>query len=308
MTAPLVVVAVGTRGRPDGLRRLLASLGAQTGLDGVGTAVVVVDNDPEGSARAVAQSPGARWPLVYVVEPEPGIPAVRRTGVRHALELGADAVVFVDDDEEAPPPWLATLVGHWRSSGADAVTGPVLRRLPDGAPGWARHADHFDTRGSHRTGERLGKAYTGNALVSRRVFQRLDSWFDDAFRFTGSSDLHFFLMVRRAGFVIEWCDEAVMTEDVPAARLSWRWYLARGYRSGIGDTVARRLVDPGARSTLTCVARGVARLGHGLVLAPLAVVRPEYRSFAARRLASGAGSLVGLLGARYEEYRRSDSV
>ncbi len=305
---PLVVVTVGTRHRPDGLRRLVESLGAQEGCDGFRTVVVVVDNDPKGGARAAATSPSPAWPLTYLVEPEGGIPAVRRSGVRQALAAGADAIVFVDDDEVAPPTWLATLVGHWQSSGADVVTGPMLRRLPPGAPRWARSADHFDTRGNHRTGASLEKAYTGNALVSRRVFDALDIWFDDAFRYTGSSDLHFFLKVRRAGLSIQWCDEAVVVEHVPSTRLTWRWYVARGYRSGIGDTVARRLISPGWRSTLECVVRGVGRIGYGLLVAPFGLVRPAYRSLAARRIASGAGSLAGLWGARYEEYRRRDSV
>ncbi len=248
------------------------------------------------------------WPVTYAVEPDPGIPAVRRRIVSAALAAGADALVFVDDDEEAPADWLATLVGHWRRSGADAVTGPVRRRLPAGAPSWTRTSDLFDPTGRHRTGQRMAKGYTGNALVSRTVLERLDVPFDDAFRHTGSSDLHFFLRAVREGFVVEWCEEAVVEEHIGDARLTWGWYVRRAYRSGAGDTVARRLLDPGPRTVLEVLARAVLRTGHGLVLGPVALVRPAQRSLAVRRLASGAGTLAGLLGHRYEEYRRADSV
>ncbi len=258
-------------------------------------ALVVVDNDPDGSSRAVAAElrETLPWPVTYAVEPDPGIPAARRRTVALALEAGADALVFVDDDEEAPPGWLAALVGHWQASGADAVTGPARRRLPADAPGWARTSDLFDPTGRHRTGERMTKAYTNNALVSREVLERLDVPFDDAFRHTGSSDLHFFLRAVREGFVVQWCEEAVVEEHIGAARLDWGWYVRRAYRSGAGDTVARRLLDPGPRTVLEVLARALARTGHGIVLAPLSLVRPGLRSLAVRRLASGAGTLAG---------------
>ncbi|WP_286176070.1 glycosyltransferase [Arthrobacter sp. NEB 688] len=286
------------------------SLAAQTGLDGVEPRLVVVDNDPAGSAREVADALAGSlgWPVTYEVEPDPGIPAVRRRIVALALAADADALVFVDDDEQAPPHWLATLVGHWRRSGADAVTGPVRRRLPADAPAWARSSDLFDPTGRHVTGTRMPKGYTGNALVSRAVLDRLDVPFDDAFRHTGSSDLHFFLRAVREGFVVEWCEEAVVEETIGGARLTWGWYVRRAYRSGAGDTVARRLLAPGPRTTLEVLARAVLRTGHGVVLLPVALARPALRSLAVRRVASGVGTLAGLLGHNYEEYRRADSV
>ncbi len=309
-SVPLVVVGVATRGRPEGLRRLVDGLAAQQGTETFRPALVVVDNDPVGSARAVADSAATvtGWPVRYAVEPEAGIPAARRRVVALALEAGADALVFVDDDEEAPPQWLATLVGHWRCSAADAVTGPARRRIPDGAPAWTRSSDLFDPTGRHATGTRMTKAYTNNLLVSRKVLERLDVPFDDAFRHTGSSDLHFSLRMVRAGFTIEWCEEAVVEEHVPQSRLTWRWYVRRAYRSGAGDTVARRLIEPGPRSLLDALARAAARLGHGLVLLPVSLVRPGLRPLAVRRVASGVGSFAGLLGHNYEEYRRPDSV
>lgn len=273
-------------------------------------ALVIVDNDPAGSSRAVADElrTTLAWPVSYEVEPDPGIPAVRRRAVALALAAGADALAFIDDDEEAPPHWLATLVGHWQESGADAVTGPVRRLLPPDAPAWARTSDLFDPTGRHRTGTRMTKGYTGNALVSRAVLERLDVPFDDAFRHTGSSDLHFFLRAIREGFVVQWCEEAVVEEHIGATRLGWGWYVRRAYRSGAGDTVARRLLDPGPRTVLAVLARALARTGHGVVLAPLSLVRPGLRSLAVRRVASGVGTLTGLFGHNYEEYRRPDSV
>lgn len=219
-----------------------------------------------------------------------------------ALDLDADALVLVDDDEIARPGWLAALVGHWRTSGADLVTGPSRRLLPPHAPGWTRHSDLFDPTGRRATGTRVSKAYTNNLLVARRVLDALPVPFDDAFRYTGSSDLHFSLRAARAGFVIEWCEEAVVEEHVPPDRLTWGWYVRRAYRSGAGDAVARRLIG-GHGALPGILARALLRAGHGLVLSPVALVRPSARPLAVRRMASGVGTIGGLLGRTYEEYR-----
>lgn len=297
-----VAVAVATHKRPAGLRRLVGDLNAQRDLpSGVTIRVVVVDNDPLGSARATLNAAELTVPLDYAIENNPGIPAVRRRLVD--LSATDDAIIFVDDDESVPPRWVGILVRHWRDSGADVVTGPVRRQLPQRAPTWARTSDMFDPTNRHRTGDRLSKAYTGNTLVSRKVLDAIDVPFDDAFRHTGSSDLHFFLRVHRAGFRIEWCEEAMVVEHIPPARVTWSWFARRAYRSGAGDTIARRLIDPGPRSVAAVMALAVARGMSGLGAAPVGLFKPAYRSFAVRRVFSAVGSMAGLLGHNYEEYR-----
>src|SRR3954469_16278179 len=69
--AKSVVVAVLTYRRTDRLAGLLPQLVQQAAA--VGAAVLVVDNDPEASARPVA----AGSPVRYVHEPRPGIAAAR---------------------------------------------------------------------------------------------------------------------------------------------------------------------------------------------------------------------------------------
>lgn len=304
--APLVTVAVITHRRPQSLARLLASLAAQElGPDGPRVQVVVVDNDATQGAREVVAEAAARgpWPVRYVMEPEPGIPFARQRSVDESA--GSDAVVFVDDDEWCPPHWLRTLVGTWRAGGADVVTGPVHGVLPPGAPAWNHHADVHSSRGRHPTGRRLDKAYTNNTLVSSAVLDRVTPAFDPAFRYTGSSDLHFFLRVHRAGFVIVWCEEAEVSEHVDASRTTLRWLVRRAFRSGAGDTVSRRLIHPGPRSVVLALVLATGRVGSGLLLGLRGVLlrRPADRVKGLRRVCSGAGTAAGLVGLRYEEYR-----
>ncbi|RZJ88310.1 MAG: hypothetical protein EON88_21485 [Brevundimonas sp.] len=65
-----VAVVIPTLRRPDSLLRALGSLTTQTLKP---TAVVVVDNDPAGSAEATVQGLGDAMPLIYVHAPKPGV-------------------------------------------------------------------------------------------------------------------------------------------------------------------------------------------------------------------------------------------
>jgi glycosyltransferase involved in cell wall biosynthesis len=66
-----VVVAVCTRGRPASLARLLASLVAHAPQ----ARVLVIDNDPHGSARPTVEA--AVGAVSYIHEPRVGIPQAR---------------------------------------------------------------------------------------------------------------------------------------------------------------------------------------------------------------------------------------
>src|SRR5690625_4615542 len=277
-----VAVAVITYRRPDSLAALLHSLATQV-LSTVQSAQIAVrvalgDHDPHGSAagvvtRARTDSP---WPITYDWEPEPGIPAARQRSVD--LCGDDDALIFVDDDEICPPSWLATMVGFWRETGADAVTGPVHGILPPNAPSWAHDADVHSSRGRRRTGDVVTKAYTNNTLVTRAVLDTVTPAFDHRFRFTGSSDLHFFRRVHRAGFTIVWCAEAEVLETVPIERTTWSWMLRRAFRSGAGDTISRRIISPGPGAALVSLAYGAARMVNGLALILLGLLPGRRRA------------------------------
>jgi glycosyltransferase involved in cell wall biosynthesis len=302
-----VAIAVITFRRPALLKALLDSLIAQElpADEDYAVRIIVVDNDDEGSAadviaRAAKESP---FPIVAAAEPEPGIPFAREKSVRLAWD--DDALIFVDDDEVAPPGWLAELLRAWRITGADVVTGPVHGILPAGAPAWNKYSDVHDSTGRHETGAQLRKAYTNNTLVAQHVYHSISPSFHPAFRYTGSSDLHFFLRVHRAGFRIVWCEQAQIHEHVPASRTTLRWLVRRAFRSGSGDTISRLLIRPGVRGYLLVLGYSLGRIVSALAfgIVGLVLIRPAFLLKAVRRFFSGIGSLAGIVGINHDEYR-----
>ncbi len=128
MSDPIVVITVATFKRPSGLRNLLESLRvAKARTESARVAVVVVDNDPLGSAEAVCQEFDDLL-INYLVQERPGISATRNAGI--AAARGADFIVFVDDDEVVSPDWLEELLTVQQHTGASLVAGPVLSILP----------------------------------------------------------------------------------------------------------------------------------------------------------------------------------
>ncbi|MDF2506779.1 MAG: putative glycosyltransferase, partial [Microbacterium sp.] len=130
-----LTIGIPTYRRPDLLEALLRTLPARIaecadlGLD---IDVLVVDNDPEGSAREVATGTGL--PVRYVIEPTAGIVAARN---RILGECGdRDLLAFIDDDEIPREGWLSSLITVWREHGADAVMGRVISVFDEDVDPW----------------------------------------------------------------------------------------------------------------------------------------------------------------------------
>lgn len=304
-----IAVCAITRQRREGLARLIESLG---GMDvsaiNETVRVVIVDNDPAGSAEAVVEGLRARTPLeiVYLREEREGIPFARNAAVAHAVGSGARLIAFVDDDELVERDWLEKLVGQIESSGADAVAGPVITEYEDATPAWVRRSGLFDYP-RRASGARIGHCFTNNVLVRCAALEsmrdRHGGWFDERMEMTGGSDAHLFRRFTRAGFSIVWCDEAVVRETLPVSRANMGWILRRGYRIGASGAFIERDLR-GAMGMARNLIVGAVRMAQGAVLGVLSA--PFGRAVMVRQLRMGwygAGLIAGTFGHRYEEYR-----
>lgn len=290
--------------RPRGLRALLEGLARLEDPDPPAEVrVVVVDNDPAGSARPIVEAAAAnlRWPVGYGVEPTRGIPFARNRAV--ALAEGADFVAFIDDDEVPEPRWLAELLRVQRCTGADVVTGPVIPSFAEPPPAWALRGRFFE-RPRFATGQEIHYAYTSNVLIAAPLVRAHPGPFDLRFALSGGEDTHFFLRARLEGARIVWADEAVVTETVPPSRVRAGWITARAFRRGSTLSLCLRYLEDSPRRRLRRTAHGILRVGLGAAVLPTAVARGRVAVVrGAREIAFGLGLIAGLFGRSLEEYR-----
>jgi len=304
---PRTVVAVLTYRRTELLPPLLDALLAQATTVTPRAEVLVVDNDPAGSAAAVVGAWADRG-VRYVNETRPGISAARNRALAEAAD--AELLVFLDDDELPSPGWLAELVGCWHAFGAAAVAGPVPARLLAPASPWVTGSGIFDRR-RRPTGTLLGGAGAGNLLLDLRQVRSLGLSFDERLGLTGGEDTLFTHQLVHGGAEIRWCDEAEAVESIPADRLTRRWVLERSFRSGSSWSRAEVLLagNPVRRWRVRAVVlakAGVripqAALSFSAALASRQVAR---RARALATLASYAGLVTGAFGFVFGEYART---
>lgn len=146
MVAEKIGVVTVTRGRPELLRRAMASVRAQD-YEGDVEHVIVADDDPASVAAAdeAPGRPGLRVVCRSVPRPPaeadepPGdrrfiYPRLSRLFNAGARLSTAEWIAFLDDDNEYEPNHLSSLMSCARSSGTPAVhSGRTLHR-PDGSP------------------------------------------------------------------------------------------------------------------------------------------------------------------------------
>ena len=304
-----VTIGVLTFRRPDDLRSLLPALleqaAACAGADRA-VEVLVVDNDSSGSGAAVVEAVGGGV-VRYVVEPTPGIAAARNRVLDEAA--GSTCVVFIDDDERPHHGWLTQLLTTWEASGAAVVAGAVVSSFAGPLDPWVE-AGGFFSRRRLPTGTRISVAATNNLLVDMAVLRRTGVRFDPEFGLSGGSDTLFTRALAGHGAPMVWCDEAVVTDAVPASRMTPRWVLRRAFRSGNSAARVELVLARSAGGRLAArgaaLARGVPRLAMGGARWAVGAVTGSraHRARGLRTAARGAGLLAGVVGVVYQEYRR----
>lgn len=215
MSSPVplkVAIGIPTFRRPERLSRLLDALPHRIAeLPGdFEVEVVVVDNDPAGTAReVVAASPlKAR----YEIEATPGIAAARNRILDSAR--GARLLAFIDDDTTPMEGWLAELVATWQATGAVAVMGWVISLFPPDTDPWVL-ASGVLQRPARPTGTVLAAAATASLLLDLEVTERLGLRFDASLGLSGGEDTLFTRRLVAAGGKLVWCNESMAQDEVP---------------------------------------------------------------------------------------------
>jgi len=301
-----VTVAVLTYRRPDDLRAVVPQLLEQAATVPDTVDLLVVDNDPDGGARQTLAPFGAT--VRYEHEETPGIAAARN----RALDASphADVLIFIDDDERPSPQWLASLLDAYRAGRPAAVVGPVVSEMAVPLSPWVTAGRFFDRR-RLPTGTRVDVAATNNLLLDLATVQRLGLRFDAQFGLSGGSDTLFTRQLASSGAALVWCDEAVVTDVVPAERTTREWVLHRARRSGNSASRCSIVLAPSAPARAVvrarCLVAGGVRAAGGTArsFAGRLLRSDEHDAKGRRTAARGRGMISGALGSVVFDYARS---
>lgn len=305
ITAEGTWVLITTYRRPELLRKLLESLSRvhmPSNSELTAPRIIVVDNAPE---PEVLDFVAEIWPTaVRVHQSEPGVVAARNASLE-AVPESAEAVIFIDDDEEVTPGWLLHLLDAINSSGADAVSGPVQPVFVEGAPAWL--SDYGYVRRTDReSGPGPMRLATNNTLVRAEWFIDEGMRFNPAFNFTGGEDSDLFDRLRERGGVFWWSAEAVVTEEVPAERATKYWLRSRALRGGTVRALKhRQRYGSGATVSARIAVEGSGRAAYGALRRASARLRRRPVTYTDDYyLCEGVGMLKSLIGSDHEEYAR----
>lgn len=310
----LVRIAVLTYKRPGDIAAAMPRLLSQAvsvSSGEVNADIVVVDNDPDGGARAYVEDFAGTHPEVAVLyenETSPGISAARNRALETAADV--DVLAFIDDDERPTDHWLALLLETYRSRDCAAVVGPVVSEYEVEPDAWVSSGRFFDRR-RLPTGSVVEVAATNNLLLDMHRVRAFGLTFESQFGLSGGGDTMFTRTLHDRGGVMVWCDEAVVIDVVPASRVTRDWVLRRAFRSGSSWSVTSlRLTDtaPGrVRTRAVLTGRGVVRVAGGAARFAAGTVGRSMgqRARGLRTMARGAGMLSGAWGYVYSEYKRS---
>lgn len=269
--------------------------------------LVVVDNN-EHATGELAKWISQVFPRPHVVarEPRPGIPYARNRGIEAALEMEADFILFLDDDEIAPPGWMRAMFECVQASGADVVQGGVTQTacpIQLASPAPIVKAAATRAAETAATCNTIMRAWPAKPPYSLR--------FDENMRFTGGSDLEYFMRAHQCGArVVRAKGVDVLEQRVPE-RETLRYRMMRSFSSGNNYHARVAKNCRALTATRRIVFRALNRVLTGavtLAVAPLAALISTKRGRklldkACSNLSFAVGCVSPAFGWRHEPYR-----
>lgn len=240
--APLVSVAIATYRRPALLRDALLGLREQHTRPGDTYEVMVIDNDPDGSAKPILDELQHDWPssviLRYVHEKRTGVSFARNRAIDEAR---GEFLAFVDDDMFVPPQWLGSMLACLERTGAACVGGRTLTHW-EGEPEPALRASTYelvDIDMGERDRPLQGRQVpvTANVVFRRSVFSGGLRFCTELGRvgnlLLSGEDTELMERLRLGGHTIWYCAGAVLRHRTAGERLTIARVVRQRYWFGL---------------------------------------------------------------------------
>ena len=278
--------------------RFVSELQSPTGFE---LSTLVVDNDSEGSARALCESLRDDFPhpLRYECEPRKGEAHARNRALDTAVGTGVAHLLFLDDDVFVPPDFLREMLARLKAKRADAVAGNLEFLDADGV----RVRESPRRRKRRRT-----FLSTAQVLMTARLFRDLGLRFDP--RFLRNTDADFFYRARLRGARLFHAPAARALEHDRgrAGAVTAQDLFAAAFDMSKGKIFIRRLRGGTARAAGYFLARALAlalQLAANALLAPFSRRRRQGVLRVAGKL---AGLAKGLFAHRIDNFEAGEGA
>jgi succinoglycan biosynthesis protein ExoM len=302
-----VVVAVCTFRRNEALARLLAAVvrNAEQLCPSTLVGVVVVDDNPDRSARAVCDRFVDAFPLGlhYRHVGKGNISIARNVALDAALPI-SDWVAMTDDDCEPADDWIESYLTAQAATGVDALTGPCVLAVPSGSPAWLTEQP-FLTDAQFRFDDLhpLDVAATNNSMFRSSFFtEHPEIRFDERLGVVGGEDMVFFRTAHAAGLRIRFSANAVVVGHESPDRATFAHQLRSRFWLGNTEFVTNDTLGNGGRTRwlLRAARRFVGALARPL--GRLLTGRPPQLRYSAAAAARAIGNAAGALGLRVRHH------
>jgi hypothetical protein len=294
-----VAIGVCTFARPQVLQTLLDRLTAIAATTEARLVTVIVDDDPEQSARATVERFAEVFPgeVVYESLGAGNISRARNT-VLSIAGRHAEFVALTDDDCLPRMGWINELVRVQSRFDADIVTGHCVDHTPEGVEVWFTTDEWLALHPQPADGAEVDSGWIKNCLLRLSAVRTHGLEFDVAFGRTGGEDAVFFANTASSGLHHRHAASAVVDEWVPVERSGQGYQMLRALWFG-NSGAAWGLAAGGALRWRTA-ARGVRRtMRHTCAsLARAAKREPVNWNFESAMALIGIGEVLGALGIR----------
>ena len=242
------------------------------------------------------------YSINYQTESTPGIVAARNKCISCFLATTSQFLYFIDDDEwPGDEYWAANMLSAQEKYNADVVTSHVISVGEEGTPTWAIELIYGQNKLIE--GQEVEAFYTNNLLLSRDFVESFAPLFDQRFAMTGASDYHLALKAGLKGIKGVYTNAPVI-EEFPASRATIKWFIKRGFRSGIGYTRSHLFEESKIKAIIRSCALSVVRFIRGIGYLILGALTFNKTTFVNGlfRIASSVGTIAGFFGIKHNEY------
>ncbi|MBR8830313.1 MAG: hypothetical protein N5P05_003408 [Chroococcopsis gigantea SAG 12.99] len=233
--------------------------------------IIVVDNGCTDDTKTVVSARLAHSRLKYVYEPTLGLSTARNRGMQ---ETQAPILAYLDDDAEASPGWLQTLLEAYNHNDKLAVAGGKVSLIwPEGhgQPYWMSD-DLAGALGLFDLGDDVVYINSPNLTPRglnysiRRDFLESVGGFDTNLGRVGkkllsNEELYMTEQALKKGWQVAYIPTALVAHNVSLERLEKQWFYRRSWWQGISEHYREEV---GGRTGIGQLGRGGERFIRGI--------------------------------------------